>query len=247
LEILLMTTAKPIRRTRLSAAPAPTPSPALAPAGEGVNLDVRHSLEYLPIADIAPYPYNARDNTKAIPAVASSIRQFGFLVPVVVDAQNVLVAGHTRVEAAKLLGMVEVPAIRATGLTEQQIAAFRIADNKVAEIAEWDNELLAQEIANLQSAGINWTTLGFRAEEIDCLSALVAEECLTAPIVPNEEEVARTSALRAPLTTRFTLGTFHFFIPTARFREWEAGVRELCNNNAEAVTEELKRRLQILD
>jgi hypothetical protein len=237
-----MASAPPVRRTRKA-----DPAPTVAPAGVGVDLDSRVRMEYLPLASLAPYPYNARKNAQAIPAVASSIRQFGFLIPVVVDVNNVLVAGHTRVEAAKSLGMVEVPVIRAVNLNEQQIAAFRIADNKVAEIAEWDNGLLAQEIANLQSAGINWTTLGFRAEEIDCLSALVAEECLTAPVVPNEEEVARTSALRAPLTVRFTLGTFHFFIPATRFRDWEAGVRESCNNDAEAVTAELKRRLQILD
>ena len=92
------------RRAPVAAAVRPTTDPradSLVPVGTGVRLDRRISLEYLALDEIIPYEYNPRDNEKAIPAVANSIRAFGFLIPCVVDANNVLVAGHTRTEAAR--------------------------------------------------------------------------------------------------------------------------------------------------
>jgi DNA modification methylase len=101
------------------------------------------------INDLIPYVNNPRKNDKAVDAVASSIKNFGFKVPIIIDAQNEIVAGHTRLKAAIKLNYKEVPCIVADDLTPAQIKAYRIADNKVSELAEWDMDLLKIELEGL--------------------------------------------------------------------------------------------------
>lgn len=113
--------------------------------------------------DLTPYENNPRNNDAAVKAVAESIRQFGFKVPIVVDKNNVIVAGHTRLRAAQLLGLDSVPVIRATDLTDDQVRAFRLADNKTAELAEWDDEKLDLELALLSD--FDMSAFGF--EELE--------------------------------------------------------------------------------
>lgn len=117
------------------------------------------------ITDIIPYEKNPRRNDEAVQYVAESIRHFGFKVPIVVDKNNVVVAGHTRLKAAKKLGLKEVPCIVADDLTEEQVKAFRLADNKVSEAAEWDWELLDQEMDELLD--FDMTVFGFEFEEAE--------------------------------------------------------------------------------
>lgn len=101
------------------------------------------------INEVIPYEKNPRKNDQAVEYVANSIKEFGFKVPVVIDSQGVVIAGHTRLKAAKRLGLEEVPCIVADDLSEEQIKAFRLADNKVAEKAEWDFDLLNDELAGI--------------------------------------------------------------------------------------------------
>lgn len=101
------------------------------------------------LGEVRPYEKNPRRNDDAVQYVAESIRQFGFKVPLVIDNDGVIVAGHTRWKAAKKLGLKTVPCIIADDLTDEQIKAFRLADNKVAEKAEWDFDLLADELDEL--------------------------------------------------------------------------------------------------
>ena len=101
------------------------------------------------IEDIIPYENNPRKNDKAVDFVANSIREFGFKIPIIIDSHNVVVCGHTRLKAAKKLGLKEVPCICADDLTDQQIKAFRIADNKVGELASWDEDLLTRELEDI--------------------------------------------------------------------------------------------------
>ena len=96
--------------------------------------------------ELIPYDKNARKNDKAVPLVAKSIEQFGFKVPIVIDRNNVIVCGHTRYKAAHALGIEEVPCIIADDLTDQQIKAYRLADNKVAEVSKWDKGILSLEM-----------------------------------------------------------------------------------------------------
>nr|DAT37582.1 MAG TPA: adenine specific DNA methyltransferase [Caudoviricetes sp.] len=101
------------------------------------------------LSDLKPYERNPRNNKEAVDYVANSIREFGFKNPIIVDKNNVIVAGHTRYLACKKLGIKEVPCIIADDLTDEQIKAFRLADNKVAEIATWDLDLLDEELNDL--------------------------------------------------------------------------------------------------
>nr|DAO43705.1 MAG TPA: ParB protein [Caudoviricetes sp.] len=112
-----------------------------------------------PIEQLIPYEKNARNNTQSVDKVAKSIKKFGFRVPIVIDKDNVIVAGHTRHAAAKKLGMKEVPCIVADDLTENQIKAYRLADNRVAEFSLWDFQLLNEELESI--ADIDMGDFGF--------------------------------------------------------------------------------------
>lgn len=115
------------------------------------------------LSDIKPYENNPRNNDEAVEPVANSIKEFGFKVPIVIDKDNIIVAGHTRYKAAKKLKLDTVPCIVADDLNEEQIKAFRLADNKVSEIATWDLELLGIELDNI----INIDMEAFKFEMFD--------------------------------------------------------------------------------
>ena len=112
----------------------------------------------IPIEEVTPYTNNPRRNDTAVNSVAESIKEFGFKVPIIIDKNNVIVAGHTRVKAAKKLGLESVPCIMADDLSEEQVNAFRLADNKVAEAAEWDFDKLEEELNNIS---IDMSVFGF--------------------------------------------------------------------------------------
>ena len=107
------------------------------------------------------YENNPRHNDAAVDKVAASIKEFGFKVPIVIDKDNVIIAGHTRLKAAKSLGLDTVPCIIADDLTEEQVKAFRIADNKTSEFAEWDFAKLEEELAELQDMDFDMSAFGF--------------------------------------------------------------------------------------
>lgn len=232
------------RRVARRSASTTAPSPAESAAPPSIAMPQSFILD---INDIEPYEYNPRKNAEAIASVANSIRQYGFMVPVVIDADNVLVTGHTRIEAAKTLGMQEVTAIRAEHLPPEAIAQFRIIDNKVAELAEWDHELLAGEIAKLAEFGLDWTQFGFNQNEIDCLQDLVASDCLEVADLNTTAATGaqRAEAVRAPTQTRFVFGEIVFFVPQAQYRAWLDGIRSLHDFDKDAIEAEIVRRLGI--
>ena len=147
-----------------------------------MNLEKRF-IVYQPIHQLKPNPHNARTHSKhQIRQIAESMREFGFTSPVIVDAENQIVAGHGRLAAAKLLGITTVPTIRLDGLTKEQIRAYVIADNKLAENAGWDMEILAIELQELFALDFqDITVTGFEISEID----QILEEAKAAP----EEEL----------------------------------------------------------
>ena len=152
-------------------------------------------IEMLDVGDVKEYEGNPREIPEAaVEAVAQSIAEFGFKNPVIVDADNVLVAGHTRVRAARQLGMAQVPAIRADDLTPEQVRAYRLADNATADLAQWDYELLPIELGELKDAGFELGLLGF---DEDALAGLMdtgeLKEGLTDPdAVPEPPDEAIT-------------------------------------------------------
>lgn len=120
-------------------------------------------IEYISIAKLMPYYRNPRKNDASVSAVAQSIKQFGFRNPIVIDRNGTIIAGHTRLKAARMLGLDKVPVIKADDLSEEQVAAFRLADNKAQELSSWDFSLLMDELTAIK--GIDMEAFGFSYEE----------------------------------------------------------------------------------
>ena len=139
------------------------------------------TIEYVPIDSIRPYENNPRDNEGAVDAVARSIQEFGFKVPIILDGNNEIVAGHTRYKAARKLGMTEVPVIRAADLTPEQVRAFRIADNQTASLADWNYDLLELELVALQDVEFDLSLLAFPERELEELLYPEGKPGLTDP------------------------------------------------------------------
>lgn len=118
-------------------------------------------VETWPLERLRPYANNPRVNDGAVPAVAASIREFGFLVPIVATPDGTILAGHTRLKAAQSLGLAEVPVLVARDLDDAKARAFRLADNKTGELAEWDLKALDEELAALEGCGLEMTDFGF--------------------------------------------------------------------------------------
>lgn len=131
-----------------------------------VDHDAALKIEMRSVSELTPYAKNPRNNEPAVDAVAASIREFGFKVPIILDKDGVIVAGHTRLKAAKKLGMEQVPCLIADDLTPEQIKAFRLEDNKVAELAEWDMDALNEELEAL-TADFDMSEFGFELDEFE--------------------------------------------------------------------------------
>ena len=123
-------------------------------------------VEQWEIDRVKPYDKNPRRNDKAVAAVAKSIQEFGFRQPLVVDSAGVIVVGHTRYKAALKLGLATVPVHVAADLTPQQARAYRLADNRTAETADWDVDLLPIELGELRDDGFDLKLLGFTDKEL---------------------------------------------------------------------------------
>ena len=142
-------------------------------------------IEYKNIDEVIPYENNPRNNEEAVEYVANSIKEFGFKVPIIVDKDNVIVTGHTRLKAAKSLGLEKVPVIYADDLTEEQIKAFRIADNKTGEKAGWDLDKLKIELGDLD---FDMTDFGFGDFELSMLTEDMEPEPYDDEIVDEYSE-----------------------------------------------------------
>jgi len=139
-------------------------------------------VELWPIEDVTPYEGNPRQNEEAVGAVAASIREFGFRQPIVVDEGGVVICGHTRLAAAKELGLARVPVHVAEGLTPDQVKAYRLADNATRDRSEWDYDLLPLELADLNAAGFDLGLLGFEEDE---LARIMVDEPGAGQVDPN--------------------------------------------------------------
>lgn len=167
------------------------------------------------IEEIIPYENNPRNNDEAVDYVAKSIEKFGFKVPIILDKNNVIVTGHTRLKAAKKLGLKEVPTIMADDLTDEQIKAFRLADNKVSEYATWNDDLLNIE---LQDLDIDMSDFGFDIDlDIDEEQEIIEDEV---PEVPEEP--------KAKLGDIYQLGNHRLMCGSALIKE---DVEKLLDNN----------------
>lgn len=138
------------------------------------------NVQEIKLKDIKPYEKNPRKNDQSVDKVANSIKEFGFKVPIVIDKNNVIVCGHTRYKAAKKLGLSVVPCVVADDLTEEQIKAYRLADNKVGEDSEWDIDLLCDELEGIFD--IDMSDFGFDLSDEEEETEVIEDE------VPQEVE-----------------------------------------------------------
>lgn len=163
------------------------------------------------IDDLKPYENNPRHNDNAVDPVAESISAFGFKVPIIIDRNGVIIAGHTRHKAAQKLGLKKVPCIVASDLTEEQIKAFRLADNKVGELATWDMDLTFLELSELDKIGFGMERFGFEPIQNNDRGEIVEDE----PPEPVKD--------RPPITTPGDI--------------WELGRHRLiCGDSTDAAT-----------
>ena len=123
-------------------------------------------IQWFLIDDIRPYERNPRRNTKAVDKVADSLKTYGWQQVIVVDNEHTIIAGHTRWLAAKKLKMERVPVLVANHLTPEQVKAYRIADNRLSEEAEWDSDLLRQELASLKELDVDLSLTAFSEIEL---------------------------------------------------------------------------------
>lgn len=164
-------------------------------------LDRELEVAYRPLDSLVPYARNARTHSEAqVAEIAGSIREFGFVNPVLIAEDGTLIAGHGRVLAARLLGMETVPAITLAGLSDTQRRALVLADNRIALNAGWDEALLALELGDLKDAGVDLGIMGFEDGELDRLLAGTedADQGSTAPVVipePPRNPASRTGDL----------------------------------------------------
>lgn len=147
---------------------------------------MKQKILYCNPLDLVPYDNNPRLNDYAVKKVLNSIEAFGFRNPILVDKDKVIIAGHTRREASLLLGLDEVPYIIAEDLTPEQVKAYRIADNKLGELAVWDDELLKEELIDLQELDIDIEVMGFT--EIDIMQIFKEEDEEPKEKAPKEEK-----------------------------------------------------------
>ncbi len=151
------------------------------------------NVEQWKLQDVKPYHKNPRVNEQAVAAVAASIREFGFRQPIVVDEAGVIIVGHTRWKAAQLLELKVVPVHVATGLSKAQVKAYRLADNKTGELADWDHALLTGELFELQELEFDLGLTGFSPEELSQWLDPGIEDGLTDPdAVPAPPDEATT-------------------------------------------------------
>jgi len=130
----------------------------------------RTRIEEVPVARLKPHKGNARKHPRAqIAKIAESIKTFGWLTPILIDHDHTIIAGHGRVMAAKLLGLMSVPAIRVEHLSQGQVRAYMLADNRLAELAEWDKDTLEKELAELKSLDLDFDLeiTGFDLDQLD--------------------------------------------------------------------------------
>lgn len=142
---------------------------------------------YMNVDELIPYSNNPRNNDKAVSPVAESIRAFGFKQPIVIDKNNVIIAGHTRLRAAKELGLDKVPVILADDLNTEQVQALRLADNKTAELADWDMDLLNKEFFKIQD--IDMDALGF--QDMGGILEPPVEEDTEDEVIPVSDPVSK--------------------------------------------------------
>lgn len=209
----------------------------------------------IPLDSLRPYPDNPRDNRAAIAAVKASITEFGFRIPIVIDQDSVIVAGHTRVTAMKELRAENpgneryeyVPCLVADDLSEDQLRAFRLVDNKTANLATWDFDKLSSEVTALVDSGVSLVNFGWTSEELDCLSNVVSADCLAGDGVTSAAEPGRSLAVhRDNQSVRISIADLAFYVLREDYDQWADNLRRQHNYDLDAMLDNLADRMGLL-
>jgi hypothetical protein len=190
-------------------------------------------IEMWPIENVTPYERNPRKNDGAVDGVAKSIEAFGFRQPIVVDGAGVVVAGHTRLKAAQKMGLKKVP-VHVADLSPAEAMAYRLADNKTAESAEWDNDLLALELAELRDMDFDVDLTGFCDGLPDGLSG-------DSPPADGDGDGAGDNLA----DTAFTFGQYRFKVDREAYLNWLEEMRQKVGFDDAAAHKEIRRRLKL--
>lgn len=219
----------------------------------------RLNLVYMHANTLVPYDKNPRRNKETVPFLKQSLSKFGWRVPLVIDNDNIIVAGHTRLLAAQELhkefpddGWDEIPCFIASDLSPEQLKAFRLIDNKVAELSTWDFDTLSSEISELSDTGIDMSQFGWTNEELDCLRNVVNVDCLTTVEVPTGKKSSGLGGKKMyeshdGAAVRISFGSLSFLVLQDDFENWNSAVHQANNYNPEAVIEDIAERLGLLD
>jgi ParB-like chromosome segregation protein Spo0J len=179
---------------------------------KGLGADLA-TIEQIPTADLVGYARNARTHSdEQIGQIAASIREFGFCNPVLIDAENTIIAGHGRVLAAGRMKLESVPCLRLSHLTDAQKRAYVLADNRIALSSGWDSEMLANELSDLHADDFDMALLGFDADELSTLLGMV-----------EEPELKELTIREPPKMTWVLIG-----IPTTQFGDINEAVERIA-------------------
>ncbi|MCC0654221.1 ParB N-terminal domain-containing protein [Clostridioides sp. ES-S-0001-03] len=146
----------------------------------------KREVVYLNLEDIKPYANNPRNNEYAVEKVVNSIKKFGFNNPITIDKNNIIVTGHTRYEASKILDLKQVPCMVLEDLTDEEIRAYRLADNKVGEFSDWEFDKLTKELAEIEN--IDMSNLGFNIHMFEDLGVIDADFILDEELEEKEKK-----------------------------------------------------------
>ncbi|MGE0108624.1 MAG: ParB/Srx family N-terminal domain-containing protein [Bdellovibrionales bacterium] len=198
-------------------------------------------IEFWPTEKLKPYEKNPRlHSDEQISQLAASFIRFGMVIPILVDKSAGVIAGHGRLEAAKLVGLEKIPVVVLDNLTDEEKRAYVIADNKLAENASWDKELLGEHVEVLMAKDFDMGVIGFSEDELEQL-LLEAQDDLSDGFDDDNEgrEVQDES------DTQCVVGSYRIPIPRADYLRWHDAIRSAVGFEKESIRNEIKRRLKI--
>lgn len=205
------------------------------------EIQLNRKVEIWNLSKLKPYANNARKHPDSqIEQIVTSIKKFGWTNPILVDSESGIIAGHGRLEAAKRVGLKKVPVIILDGLTEDERKACVIADNKIAENAHWDFEILGEELASLKGVNFDMEVLGFDEKEID---RLIAEFENGSPIDEDEGEQEIPTEKLDRVSVR--VGELKMKIDARRYIDFESKLKSKVGIDPEKQKAEILRRLKI--
>lgn len=197
-------------------------------------------IEFWPTSKLQPYEKNPRlHSDEQISQIAASFIRFGMVMPILVDSAAGVIAGHGRLEAAKLVGLKKVPVVILDGLSEEEKSAYVIADNKLAENASWDKELLSEHVEVLLAKDFDMGVIGFSKDEIDQLLN-EAQDDLSDGF--NGEE---TDDHQEESDTQCVVGSYRLPISRDDYLRWHDSIREAVGFEKDAIKKEIRRRLKL--